>query len=214
MSHRFVGGGLAVFTCLTLALVINLTSLQKGTRELAPPPKATALASGPGERSGNGASSGLVVLNAPNTDQTAVAVRRELVALGYRPSANDGPMDTMTRAAIMAFEYDNGLPLTASADDVQLQRLLLGANETTPIRDAGRPVTPEARQVMVRVQQSLQQLDYQPGPVNGTFSAATERAIRRFEIDNKLRETGRISGVLIAGLATRTGTSKVKVSRR
>jgi peptidoglycan hydrolase-like protein with peptidoglycan-binding domain len=214
MSHRFVGGGLAVFTCLTLALVINLTSLQEGTRELAPPPKASALASGSNDRSGNGANSGLVVLNAPNTDQTAVAVRRELVALGYRPGANDGPMDTMTRAAIMAFEYDNGLPLTARADDVQLQRLLLGANETTPIRDAGRPVTPEARQVMVSVQQSLQQLDYQPGPINGTFSAATERAIRRFEIDNRLRGTGRISGALIAGLAARTGTSKVKVSRR
>ncbi len=214
MSHRFVGGGLAVFTCLTLALVINLTSLQKGTRELAPPLKATALASGSDERSGNGDNSRLVVLNAPHANQAAVAVRRELVALGYRPSASDSPMDTKTRAAIMAFEYDNGLPLTARANDAQLQRLLLGANETTPISDAGRPVTPEARQVMFRVQQSLQQLDYQPGPINGTFSAATERAIRRFEIDNKLRETGRISGALIAGLATRTGASKVKASRR
>lgn len=214
MSHRFVGGGLAVFACLTLALVFNLTSLQKGTRELAPPPKTSAHASGFDERAGEGASSGLVLLNARLADKTALAVTRELVALGYRPGAKDGSMNMMTRAAIMAFEYDNGLPLTARADAAQLERLLLGANETTLNSDAGRPVSPEARQVMVRVQQSLQQLNYRPGRIDGTFSAATERAIRGFEIDNKLRETGRISGALIAVLATRTGAGKVKVSRR
>ena len=214
MSKRFVGGGLAVFACLTFSLVINLTSLQTGTRELAPPPKATARVAALGYRADKATGGGLIVLNDQRADDTTQAIKRELKELGYRTGADDGSMDMMTRAAIMAFEYDNGLPMTARADATQLERLLLGVTATVPPRDAGRVVSRQARQVMVRVQQSLQQLDYQPGAVDGTFGGATERAIRRFEIDNNLRHTGRISGELIAALAAQAGTGKVKLSRR
>ena len=205
---------MAVFACLTFSLVINLTSLQTGTRELAPPPKATARVAALGYRADKATGGGLIVLNDQRADDTTQAIKRELKELGYRTGADDGSMDMMTRAAIMAFEYDNGLPMTARADATQLERLLLGVNATVPPRDAGRVVSRQARQVMVRVQQSLQQLDYQPGAVDGTFGGATERAIRRFEIDNNLRHTGRISGELIAALAAQAGTGKVKLSRR
>ncbi len=216
MSHRFIGGGLAVFACLTLTLMVNLTSLQEGTRELAPPPglllQSADYNGAAGQRS---ADQRLVVLNARRIDKTAAAVHRELSELGYRPGSNDGQMDIKTRAAIMAFEYDNGLPLTAHADAAQLERLLLGLHNTaSAVNYAGLPVSPEAKHVMVSVQRSLQQLNYAPGSVNGTYTAATEHAIRRFEVENKLPETGRISGRLIAGLASRTDNAKVKLSRR
>lgn len=215
MSHRVISGGLIVFVALTLALVVNLINLQSGTRELAPAPRPalTAVAKAPEGASKDG---GLVILNAHGGDQTALEVQRELTALGYRPGPIDGSVRLMTKAAVMAYEYDNGLPLTGVADTRQLERLLLGLGNYTSAGSgrAGLPVTDEAKRVMQTVQQSLKQLSYDPGAVDGTFTAETERAIRNFEIDTNLPETGRVSGRLIDGLSNLALRDELKLTRR
>ncbi len=214
MTQHFFNGGLAVFVTLTLGLAVNLMGRQEGTRELAPAPvialKAPAKKS-PTKRD----ATGLVILNAEKTNQTAQKVQRELTAQGYVPGPADGTPSPVTRAAIMAFEYDNGLPLKALANDVLLERLLgLRPPVAGNNKNAGLPASPEAKRVMQTIQQSLKQLRYEPGKVDGAYSAETERAIRDFETDNNLPETGRVSGRLISALANLADRGKLKVSSK
>ena len=46
------------------------------------------------------------------TPETIRAIQRELQARGYEAGAADGVPRLVTRAAIMAYEHDNGLPLS------------------------------------------------------------------------------------------------------
>ena len=58
--------------------------------------------------------------------ETVRAIQRELKQRGYGPLANDGVMRPVTRAAIMAFEHENRLPLTGEATEGLLRHLVLG----------------------------------------------------------------------------------------
>lgn len=206
------------FAVLTLALVVNLTYLQSGTRELAPAPLA-AYGAGDASSAGRDRSShdgGLVILNAQTGDRTTAEVQRTLASIGYEPGPSNGIMGLRTRAAVMAFEYDNGLALTGLADSRQLERLLLGGGSFGPVapESAGLPATDEAKKVMRTVQSSLKQLRYDPGAIDGNFHAEAERAIRNFEIDHRLPETGRVSGRLVGTLSRLTGHRPIEISRR
>lgn len=218
MSHRLVGGCLSVFALFTAALMINLTNFQSGTRELAPAPSVMMLALSAGPAQGTSDDGGLVILNSstPQPSATTLEVQRELNGFGYRPGSIDGSASLMTLAAVMAYEYDNGLPLTAALDDVQLQRLLLGTGRIsqTSMENAGLPASDQARQVMQTVQRSLKRLGYDPGAVDGTYSAETERAIRNLETDSNLPETGRVSGRLVEKLTVLDSRGKLKMTRR
>ncbi|MBU2581295.1 MAG: peptidoglycan-binding protein [Alphaproteobacteria bacterium] len=217
MTNPVAVGATALFVVLTLALAVNLTGFQGGTRELAPAPLAQlslARVASPGEPGGDG----LVIINSagPQSREAASGVQRELTALGYRPGPSDGNVSLMTQAAVMAFEYDSGLPLTAAVDDSQLQRLLLGTGRVAAASNAnaGLPSTSQAAAVMQVVQRSLQELGYEPGPVDGTYSAETERAIRNLETDHNLPETGRVSGRLVQTLSILQARGQVRLSQR
>lgn len=216
MSHRIAVGAFALFFVLTLALAANLTGFQSGTRELAPAPLAR-LTLGQAPPAGQTDDGSLVILNSQDTEvrKTILEVQRELAALGYRPGPADGNATLLTRAAAMAFEFDSGLPLTAAVDGVQLQRLLLGTGRTAspPDSNSRLPAAPEARQVMQIVKQSLKQLGYDPGPVDGSYAAETGRAIRNLETDQNLPETGRVSGRLVETLYMLESRGKVAVNQ-
>ncbi len=211
MSERIVASSLLIFGLLTLALIINMTTLQSGTRSLAPAPLAVAAANSHATLNANDLdqTKQFVLLNANPNAQTASEVQRELKALGYAPGSSNGTVDLKTQAAVMAFEYDNGLPMTAKADASQLQRLLLGLGQSVAGKhdNARVPTTDDAGHVMRTVQQSLASLNYDPGPIDGKYGSETSRAIRNFELDNNLPETGRVSGRLIDAMAARMNRS-------
>jgi peptidoglycan hydrolase-like protein with peptidoglycan-binding domain len=140
---------------------------------------------------------------------TVRAIQRELRQRGYGNLAGDGALRPQTRAAIMAYEYDNGLPLTGQASEALLGRILFGA--ATAAAGQGKVGSPEAAELVRFVQQALSALGYQPGPVNGQLEADTCRAIREFEMDKGLVPKGRISAELIGQL---TGPAAPKLSRR
>jgi peptidoglycan hydrolase-like protein with peptidoglycan-binding domain len=130
------------------------------------------------------------------------AVQRELSARGYGQIQPDGVPGLLTRAAIMAFEHDNKMGLTGEATERVLKRLLLGVTlEAAPEDVAGRVRSAHADQVIRTVQQSLANLNYQPGRLDGRIGEETERAIREFEMDHGLVPTGRISAELFARVA-------------
>ena len=146
------------------------------------------------------------LLEVPGADagsETVRAIQRELGQRGYRPVMNDGVPGPVTRAAIMAYERDQGLPMTGEASEALLRRLILGASVgAKPDRaQAGQAQSPEAQEVVRSVQASLAQLGYRPGRVNGRLGEETERAIREFELDEGQVPTGAVNGELVARLA-------------
>ena len=127
------------------------------------------------------------------------AVQRELQVHGYEAGGVDGVIGTTTRAAIMAFEWDTGMPLTGEPTQNILQALLLGSGRAGPAGSASA-VQPslQAVQVIRSVQQGLTALGYGEFKTAGNLSPDTQRAIRLFEVREGLAETGRISGHLVA----------------
>lgn len=142
------------------------------------------------------------------TDVTR-AVQRELQIRGYETGARDGVVGLMTRGAILAFEYDHGLPLSARPSQELLKSILLGDGRTTSAERTAGTESAQAQEVIRSVQRSLAKLGYRPGPANGRLTADTARAIRTFEIDQTLPESGRVSGPLISRLARLSSGGKV-----
>lgn len=143
-----------------------------------------------------------------DADDVARAIQRELQIRGYATGAQDGVVGTMTRAAIMAFEHDHGMPLTGRPSDDLLKAIVLGA-DGKPTKGATKVETSEAQDVIRNVQRALAKLGYKPGAATGKMTAETTRAIRAFEADQALPESGRVSGPLIARLGRLAGTGRV-----
>ncbi len=139
--------------------------------------------------------------------QTILAIQRNLKEEGYEPGPADGVIGHMTRAAIMAYQYDQGLAVTGEGSSGLLKTMIFGSSTGTSGQRASLPV-PEKTKALVRaVQKSLTELGYKPGPADGISGAATRKAIERFERDRKLDVKGRISGRLMKELVQATGNS-------
>ena len=143
------------------------------------------------------------VAEAGASAETVRAVQRELRSRGYGPLSEDGTLGLATRAAIMAFEHDQGLALTAEPSEQLLARIVLGAPAQGAAGDAAstaRPPTARAREVIRAAQQRLAALGYQPGAADGRLSEETIAAIRFYEMDKGLVPKGRISAEIVARL--------------
>ena len=139
--------------------------------------------------------------------ETVRALQRELAQRGYEPGAADGSIGLATRAAIMAFEQDQGIPVTGEPSEALLKRLLLGVTPGDPLPpQPTREARQQVEQIVRTVQETLAALGYMPGTIDGHLGAETDRAIREFEMDQGLVPTGRISGRLITRLARAAGT--------
>jgi len=125
------------------------------------------------------------------------SIQRVLADRGYEPGPVDGVLGAATRAAIMAYEHDHGLPITADASEQLLAHLDPSNDEAYP--RAGRPGRmPHAEQLVRSVQQSMTMLGYFSGRIDGWPGTDTVRAIREFEAHAGLPVTGRVSARLLA----------------
>ena len=145
------------------------------------------------------------VASEPEPERSQDVIRQvqlKLVALGYEPGSSDGVAGLVTRGAIMAFEHDQGLPLSGDPTELLLRQMQLGPTAKDATVRAVRPQrAPHAEQVLRTVQQSLATLGYFAGKVDGRPGDETERAIREYEMDNGLVPTGRVSAPLLNRLA-------------
>jgi peptidoglycan hydrolase-like protein with peptidoglycan-binding domain len=150
---------------------------------------------------------------------TVTAIQRELAARDYDLGPPDGTASPMTRAAIMAWEHDNGLALTGEPTAAVLKAIILGADPATGAQIAAelkalpRDREPRTQHLVRSVQQALADLGYVLGTASGQMNDDTARAIREFEQEQALRPTGRISATLITRLtqASRaTGSSALR----
>jgi peptidoglycan hydrolase-like protein with peptidoglycan-binding domain len=132
---------------------------------------------------------------------TIRAIQRELALRGFGPVASDGVMRPVTRAAIMAYEHDNRLPLTGEATEALLTRLVIGVSATTEVSGSREVRSPHAEAVIRQVQRQLTASGYRPGAVDGRLSAETVTAIRAFEEDQGLVPArGRVSADVLSRL--------------
>jgi len=63
----------------------------------------------------------------------------------------------------------------------------------------------DSRETILWVQESLRELGYNPGPLDGAMGRRTRAAIQRYERDNDIPVTGRMSAALVASLRQRIG---------
>lgn len=146
--------------------------------------------------------------DAPADANLIRAVQAALAQRGYVHGGNTGTLDVVTRAAIMAFEHDRSLALTAEPSRRLLAELQSDVPIARPMRVAGRPGR-EAEEIIRTVQQSLARLSYQPGPADGLPGDATRAAIIAFERDQRLPESGRVSGLLLTRLAEQAAAGRL-----
>jgi len=134
---------------------------------------------------------------------TIRSIQAELARRGYEPGPADGQPGLVTRAAVLAYEHDQGLPLTAEPSPEVLAHLRHGTSAPGAAigldGDAAHPAQ-HAEQVIRAVQQALGQLGYLTARPDGLANEETVRAIREFEMDVGLVPSGRISGPLVARL--------------
>lgn len=141
------------------------------------------------------------------------AVQRELVRKGYDTGTQDGVPGLMTRAAIMAFEWDHGLALSAEPSEALLQAVLLDHRPPGMAGAGAQQRSRQAVQIIRTIQQSLVALGYLQGSVDGHLGEVTRRAIREFEMDNGLVPSGRISSPLFAKLARAAASGRLSSTR-
>ena len=193
MTPRRLTFGLCSFAMLSACVMFNAFYLQ-GTRMHAaragslPAYETTPLALAP------------LPQDTRSAADTIAAVQRELELRGYYAGPVDGVTTPATRAAIFAFEYDQGLPLSAAPSDTLLRSIILGADAAGPAGAGNRRPGPDAAQLVKTIQRHLNALGYGPVDAAGTYDEATARAISRFEHDQKLAGTGKISATVVARL--------------
>lgn len=126
------------------------------------------------------------------------AVQRELYAAGFARNAPDGALDMATRAAILAWERENGLPLTADATEEVLRALLLGAGIVRQA-SADRP-SPTVQMLVRHIQILLKSRGIEALQINGKRDEKTRAAIVAFQRRQSMPVDGKISAALVVRL--------------
>ena len=146
-----------------------------------------------------------------NSAEITRGIQRELGTRGYEPGQPDGVAGLVTRAAIFAYEYDNGLILTGRPSEPLLSQIVLGSSSLA--QNGARPgktMTADGEALVRGVKQQLAARGYQTGTAGGGLTPEFARAIREFEVDQKLTESGRISGPMMSRLIRLQGDGKTR----
>jgi peptidoglycan hydrolase-like protein with peptidoglycan-binding domain len=141
---------------------------------------------------------------APVSGRLVTAIQRELRQRGYDPGPVNGELGLETRSAIIAYEFDEAMPLRGEPTEALLKSLIFGAalGKAGP----GPPARFERHgELIAEVQTMLADLGYGSGPIDGRLDAGTREAIRKFESDRDLDARGRISARLLLEMVIVTG---------
>ncbi len=136
-------------------------------------------------------------------------VQRGLRALGYLTGDADGIDGELTRKAVRQYQASTGLEPDGKITPELLERIrytrqVVAATRFKPISER-----PAADRQVVLVQTGLAELGYRPGSIDGFVGDGTRRAIREFEADRGLPQTGEVSVRLITELRKVAGVSKL-----
>ena len=139
-------------------------------------------------------------------------VQRELLAAGYYKGMVDGVVGKKTRDAISAYQQATGLEATGLpspnlVDHIRYTRQIAEASLFTGSIAADADADAEQRARIRRVQTGLAELAYFQSGITGEMNDQTHQAIKQFERDRGLAESGEISDALMTELAKLSGQS-------
>jgi peptidoglycan hydrolase-like protein with peptidoglycan-binding domain len=117
------------------------------------------------------------------------SIQRELTSRGYACGRRDGVLSQETRAAIMAYEFDEKLSLTGEASEAVLKSLIFTKAAGLPSKAKGASADrfEQRNEVVGAVQQMLVQFGYISGPADGQLDGRTREAIRKFEEERGMK---------------------------
>lgn len=139
----------------------------------------------------------------PESQQRVVvaAIQQQLADLGHYDGEVDGLSGPRTQDAIKAYQRAHDLQADGEATGALLDRIRLNRR----IAEIAKPTAADPSVQLV--QSGLSELGYSPGPVDGVLGDQTREAIRKFERDRRLPESGAVSPRVIDELRKVTGLS-------
>lgn len=132
-----------------------------------------------------------------------------LKKLGYSPGRVDGVENATLTKAIKKFQKDFKLKVTGKTSKTLIKSLEKRVKEagspskTTTKKKTTSAAKPKADANVKKVETLLKKLGYSPGRVDGVENATLTTAIKKFQKDNKLKVTGKVSKRLITSLEKR-----------
>ena len=162
-------------------------------------------------------------------------IQRELLATGHFQGLVDGVTGPKTKLAVEAYQRENKIDVTGTVskqllEHIQYTRKLNQAAEFTgsvapqavtplvskPLKQAVPSAKPKPKpaavasgdKAIVRVQERLASLGYDPGSRSGQLDEGTRSAILIFEMDHGLPMQGKISKGLLTSLKAAEGSAK------
>jgi peptidoglycan hydrolase-like protein with peptidoglycan-binding domain len=123
-------------------------------------------------------------------------VQKVLAALNLYEGPADGKLSQDLRSAIETYEMIHGFDLTGKPSEALLDNLQLELEIARASESRSTAAQPAAMDIG-SVQKALQALGYATGPADGNLGPKTQEAIRQFERDRSLPETGSITPALL-----------------
>lgn len=145
-------------------------------------------------------------------------MQQRLSALGYLNRPANGVFDTLTQAAVIEFQkrnvpYWDGIagPMTLASLYSDKAKKASGSQLPTHTLERGLENSPDVR----KLQNTLKDLRFYTGEVDGDFGASTEAAVRAFQKANGLEPDGKAGSmtlqILYSGSAkSASGSNNVK----
>lgn len=162
--------------------------------------------------------------NAAAIDQRVKTLQQHLAVLGHYRGAIDGQANEATRDAVIAYQEAKGLDATGKVSPQLMEMIstdalfmaasgLASATNAQPTQASlsakAAPATSAERERMMLIQRGLAELGYRPGPADGIAGEQTRQAIRQFQRDRGLPETGVLDRRALEELGKVTGISSL-----
>jgi peptidoglycan hydrolase-like protein with peptidoglycan-binding domain len=198
----------ALAAACSVMILVNALLLQQGRPAPVAPAKHAAETTAPAPRAA-----------APKRDDLVAQVQTALAERELYDGVVDGVMGSETAASIRAFEQAQGMAVTGEASEKTLAALM-----TAPVRAARAPAkaaakaapqaqsaqttgstAPPANAKLMATQRALARIGYGPVTIDGKMGAETRNAIKSFERDRGMPETGEPSPAVLRALQAMTG---------
>ncbi len=137
----------------------------------------------------------------PRAPRLHVAIQRELARRGYASQLRFRPNGL--RLAILAYEFDNRLPLTGEPTEDLLKRVLFDGNEGP--RGSFTDRAELNTKLVMEAQRVLAGLGFFRGTFSGRIDVWTSNAIRDFERHRGIPLTGRLTAQTLLELISYSG---------